>query len=691
MAKLYSLETQLEEARKLNKRHKAALERLEIQTIKDLLFHFPSRYDDFSTITPISETRVNETNTIKGEIIEIQNKKTRKRYLTITQATVSDESGSIEAVWFRQPFLEKYLTPGTIVTLSGKVEHGFSGALQIKTPVYEIIKEDGIHTGRITPVYPETAGITSKWLRRQIANFMKLSAEITDPLPEEILKKNKLPNIETAIRNIHFPSNHTELQNARYRFAFQEMFLLQLLNKKKYINFKQDKAYPIPYENKVTLDFLKTLPFELTSDQKKASWHIFKDLEKNTPMNRLLEGDVGSGKTLVATLALLHVVKNNYQGMLLAPTEILAKQHFETLKKHLGEQYSICLLTRSQHQRTDKSNSSIDQTIEDIGSGEIAIIIGTHTLLNEKIKTKNCALAIIDEQHRFGVKQRARVKKCNKGKTAPHFLSMTATPIPRTLALSLYGDLDLSIIKEMPKNRKPIKTHLVNPQKRTDAYEYIRKKVAEGDQVFVVCPLIEESDKLGVKSATEEFEKLNEHIFPEIPVGLLHGKMKKDEKENIMKHFSQNKMSILVSTSVVEVGIDVPNATIMMIEGAERFGLAQLHQFRGRVGRGEKQSFCFLFSDSRSEKTFERLDALTKTNSGFDLAQKDLETRGPGEVYGVRQSGLPDLKMASLTDFALVETTRQQAEKLLSSDVDLKKYPKLKKALQAFEQTTHFE
>lgn len=686
-----ALETPLEEVKKLNKRHRAALERLGLQTIKDALFYFPFRYDDFSTITPINELALGETNTIRGTIEEIYNEKTRKKYLTITKAIVEDETGAIEAVWFRQPYLEKYLQPGVEVTLSGKVEVGFKGNLQIKTPVYEIIKEDTFHTGRIVPIYSETSGITTKFLRRLIKPLLKLARDLDDPLPEDVKKKHALLSLEDAIRNIHFPESNELREAARKRISFDEMFILQLANKKKYLRFQKDKSFPIKYDNDITTNFLETLPFELTNDQKKAAWQIFQDMEKDRPMNRLLEGDVGSGKTLVANLALLQVVKKGYQGLMLAPTEILAKQHFSTITKYLDDSIAIALLTRSQAEMNTTEETTREKIEEKISSGEIDIAIGTHTLIGTDIKTKNCALAIIDEQHRFGVKQRAKLRKTNIEKIVPHFLSMTATPIPRTLALSVYGDLDLSIIQEMPKNRKPIKTRLVDGSRRDEAYEYIRKKVVAGDQVFVVCPLIEESDKLGVKSATEEYEKLNEEIFPELTIGLLHGKLNKDHKERVMTEFSDGDTHILVSTSVIEVGIDVPNATIMMIEGAERFGLAQLHQFRGRVGRGDKQSYCFLFTDSNSDTSYERLTALEKTNSGFELAQTDLETRGPGEVYGIRQSGLPDLKMASLIDFVLVETTRQAAEEVLQKDPTLKKHPKIKKALQAFEQTVHFE
>ncbi|MBU1118619.1 ATP-dependent DNA helicase RecG [Patescibacteria group bacterium] len=685
-----TLDSPLTDVRKIDTKHKEALKRLGLKTVRDLLFYFPVKYEDFSTITPINKMVIGKKNTIQGVIKEIKNSTTRRKNMVITNAMLEDDTGALPIVWFRQPYLESFLKTGTYVTLTGTIEHGYNG-LQMTSPAYEKYKEESIHSGRIVPVYSETANITSKWLRFFLKPLLKHAKECPEFIPKSIIDSYALIPLDLALNEIHFPSSKKELGKARKRLAFQEMFLLQIAHLFKRARFQKERATAIPFDEELIRDFVTTLPFTLTDDQKKTAWQIFKDIEKDEPMNRLLEGDVGSGKTVVAALALFLTSKRSLQSLVLAPTEILAMQHFNSLKKLFRKSpIELALYTRTQHHTKDGETTE-EELIEKLAGGHIDVAVGTHTLLKQEVSGKNIGLVIVDEQHRFGVKQRAELKKSSTSKTKPHFLSMTATPIPRTLALALYGDLDISIIKEMPKNRKTVQTQLVSPYDREKMYDFIKEKIDQGEQAFVVCPLIEESDTLGVKSVTEEYKKLNTHVFPDVSIDLLHGKLKKDEKESVMQRFMAKKTSILVSTSVIEVGIDVPNATIMMIEGAERFGLSQLHQFRGRVGRGDKQSYCFLFSESPSNTSFERLKTLESVHSGFELSEKDLEMRGPGEVYGVRQSGLPDLKMASLSDATLIAETREAASTIIKESASLKKFPALKRELNSFEKTVHFE
>lgn len=719
-----TLKTPIEKLPQVGPRYVLYLKKLGIKTAGDLLFHFPFRYDDFSDFKEIKDVEVGKVVSIKGEILDIQNVRTFRRRMTITRALVQDDSGAIQAVWFNQPFITNTLLKGVSVSLSGKVSYAKEG-LQLSNPAYEILGKSGLHTGRLVPVYHETDGLSSKWLRAHIKPLIKLADSVPEFLPEEVLSRQDLFDISEAIRQIHFPEDSTAAELARRRLAFDELFLVQLYMQRQRQKWQGQKAVRIKYDKKIEQeikDFLEKLPFKLTDGQKIAVWKIIKDLEKDSPMNRLLEGDVGSGKTLVALLAVLVVVRSGYQALIMAPTEILARQHYlESLKRfdnnatHISDQVRndivkgdniktleirIALLTGSESRFFDgkkETNIGKKEIIEKIKQGEADLIIGTHALIQEKVGFKNLALSVVDEQHRFGIEQRARIQngildiEDGLKTTVPHLLSMTATPIPRTLALTIYGDLDLSVLKEMPKGRQKIITKLVAPGNRENAYDFIRSQIKSGRQAFVICPLIEESDILEVKSATEEFEKLQNEIYPELKIGLLHGRMKPKEKEEVMKNFSEGKINILVSTSVVEVGIDIPNATVMLIEGADRFGLAQLHQFRGRVGRGEYQSYCFLFTDSTSGKAHRRLKALVDNTSGFELAQKDLELRGPGELVGVRQSGLPDLAMASLADSELIQQTREEAKKILETDPNLKKHSKLLKRIENFEKDVHLE
>lgn len=663
------------------------LEKLGVGTVRDLLFYFPRHWDDYSKLTPIAEVKSGEQVSVKGVIIEILTKRSR-RGIPVTEAVISDDSGTAKAVWFNQPFIDKSLKKDDEIYLSGKMEWGF-GQLNFVSPAYEKSKEaeDELrHTARIVPVYPETAGLTSKWLRQKIGLLTKLIYGIKDHLPEEVKKRHDLLELSAAVRSMHFPESQEELKKAQKRFLYDDLFCLfiSVLSNKKEI--EKEKSIVVRYNEGVGRKFVDNLPYNLTNSQRKAAWEILKDLGKVTPMNRLLEGDVGSGKTVVAAMATLMVAHSGYQVALLAPTEILAKQHYESIKKMLSEfDIKIRLLTGSTKE-TEKN-----KIYKDIENGETQVIVGTHSIISEKIKFWTLALVIVDEQHRFGVEQRLILKKANgEARAMPHYLSMSATPIPRTLAITVFGDLDLSIIDEMPPGRERVDTHIVPPFKRTDGYRFIDQKITEGRQVFVICPLIEKSDKLGVRSVTEEFENLK-IVFPKRKIGLLHGKLSSNDKEKVMSNFKEGKLNILVSTSVIEVGVDVPNASIMVVEGADRFGLAQLHQFRGRVGRGKHKSYCFLFTESKNEKTLERLNALAKLNNGFELAEKDLNLRGPGELLGIKQHGKIDETMIRvLSDPRIINDVKETAELFLVKR-NLSDYPQLVEKLEEFKVAAKLE
>jgi len=710
---MVDLTTPIEKIPNIGHIYQKRLKKLGIKTIRDLLYHFPHRYEDFSNIIKISEVKLNETCCISGRILRIENKKTWKKRMILTQAVVEDKTGAIKVIWFNQPYLIKNLKPEDLVCLVGRVSFGEDG-IYLSNPIYERVfsRADFTHTGRIVPIYPETEGLSSRWLRFIIKPLLiKLKNKISEILPDKIRKENQLLGIKTSLWQIHFPDSLDLAERAKKRFSFEELFNISLLFQRERMRLNKERAIAILFDLKKIRKFVKSLPFKLTDSQRKSAWQILKDLEKPKPMNRLLEGDVGSGKTVVAAMAALNTVKAGWQVAFMAPTEILAKQHFQEVSKLLKDfNLNIGLLTGktdkivSKKLKNDVLEISRKRILEKAVKGEVDLLIGTHALIQEKVKFGKLALVILDEQHRFGVGQRAKL--LSRGATfIPHLLSMTATPIPRTLALTIYGDLDLSLITELPKGRKKIITKVISPQDRPKAYAFIKKEVKKRRQVFVICPRIEAGKKkeksvgqkedilswAEVKAVKEEYEKLSETIFPDLRVGMLHGKMATKEKERIMRDFKNEKIDILVSTSVIEVGIDVPNATVMMIEGAERFGLAQLHQFRGRVGRSKYQSFCFLFTESPAKRTAQRLKAIISSENGFQLAEKDLEIRGPGDLAGVRQWGIPDLAMTSLKDILLVEKTRQAAKEILAEDPELKKYPLLKGRLEEFRKRIHLE
>jgi len=676
------------------------LKKLKIRTLADFLYNFPREYKDFSKISKIKDIKINAENCIKGKIIEIKEEKSSFKRMSIVKALIEDESASIEVVWFNQPYLAKTLKADEEIMLSGKVNLN-RYQVQMMSPSFEKISlKESIHIGRIIPVYTETKGITSKWIRYTLKPLIdNIKDKIPETLPEEIIRKYNLLTLSQAIEEIHFPQTIEMATNARRRFVFEQMFLISLLNIKKRKEFQKEKAPSIPINLEIIKRFTNSLPFKLTDGQKKSSWQILKDMERSFPMNRLLQGDVGSGKTVLAVLASINAVKAKKQVVLMAPTEILTKQHFKTFFNLLKSfNINIGLLTGkedlyySKKLKSDTIEISRKKLLEKTQKGEIDILIGTQALITQekskkenKVKFKDLGLIVIDEQHRFGVKQRATLSPKND---IPHLLSMTATPIPRTLTLTIWGDLDLSIIDKLPQGRKKIKTEVIT--NREKAYKLIEKEIEKGRQAFVICPRIEsdEDDKLTIKAVTDEYEKISKDIFPNFRIEMLHGKMKTKEKDKIMRDFKNKKFDILVSTSVVEVGIDIPNATVMMIEGADRFGLAQLHQFRGRVGRGSNQSYCFLLTDSKSKTTIQRINAMVKYDSGFKLSEIDLKLRGPGDFSGVRQWGIPDFVMSSLNNMELIKETREAAENIIPF---LNKHPILEKRLQSFEEKIHLE
>lgn len=754
---MLTLDTEIININRVGQTMAKRLKLLGAATARDLLFYFPFRYDDFSQTVKFKDLRPGMNANVVGAIELIQNKRSPRKRMNITEALISDGEETIKVIWFNQPFIARNLKVGDKVSLAGKTEDDYGGIAMV-SPAYEkIVNGASVHTQGFVPNYHLTANITQKQLRFLIKSIIHLSTQVPDFLPAEIKKNLSLPDISLAITKIHFPQNQADIDAACKRLAFDELFILQLQAQLIKQELKAGQARPLPFKEVEIKKFVDSLPFKLTDGQRKAAWEILQDLAKDKPMSRLLEGDVGSGKTVVAVMALLNAALNGAQSALMVPTEILARQHYDAVCKLLADfNLVIGLMTGSERkitetadsrrqiadgnkqtavsskQITGKANNIKKLIIDMIGNGEADIIIGTHALIQENIEFKNLGLAIIDEQHRFGVEQRkALIEKAqteesrqkppqgrsqtgdsaatqaiaksaessserfcrneNKISLIPHLLSMTATPIPRSLALAIYGDLDISIINELPQGRKKIQTFVVPEEKRAGAYKFIREQIKQGRQVFVICPLIDISDKLGVKSVKEEFEKLDKNIFPDLLIGCLHGKMKAKEKEEIMKEFLENKIKILVSTSVVEVGVDVPNAAIMMIEGADRFGLAQLHQFRGRVGRGEYQSYCFLFSESQAEKTIKRLQALVNCHNGFELAKIDLKFRGPGEVYGTAQKGFPELKIASLFDYQLMKQARDEAVKLIAQDSALNNWPELRKKIEEVGKDAHLE
>jgi ATP-dependent DNA helicase RecG len=650
----------------------ARLKRLGIDTVGDLLYHFPHRYEDYRTLKPINRLEYGEETTVIGTIWETRTRKSRGG-TTIVSSVIADASGTLEAVWFNQPYLTRQLKAGRQIVLSGKVEE-YLGRLTLQSPVWEPLERDLIHTGRLVPIYPLTKGITSRWLRRLMKRTVDHWApRMEDHLPEELLERANLMDLPTALKQIHFPDDKDAAASARHRLSFDEFFFIQLGMLRQREKWQGREGTPIERNQTVLDGFLKSLPYELTEAQNRSLDQILADMWESQPMSRLLQGDVGSGKTVVAAAAMLMVVAAGRQAALMAPTEILAEQHYREISELLASAQdwglacpvSVALLTGSLR-RVERG-----KVYTALAAGEANIVVGTHALIQRHVTFKDLGLSIVDEQHRFGVAQRATLR--SKGRT-PHMLVMSATPIPRSLALTVYGDLEISVIDELPPGRQPIQTRWLFPKERERAYSFLRRQIEEGRQAFILYPLVEESDKIEAKAAVEEYERLRQKVFPDLELGLVHGRLKGKEKDAVMERFREGETNILVSTSVIEVGIDVPNATVVLIEGADRFGLAQLHQFRGRVGRGAHQSYCLLLSDSASpddpeaRNTWERLKAIEETQDGFVLAEKDLELRGPGDFFGVRQSGLPALRLASLSNTRILEQARTEAQATYRAD-----------------------
>lgn len=700
------LETNLSLIKGINRRLLLRINKLGIKTIRDLLWHFPFRYEDFSQIVKIEDLAINQTATIQGRIHKIGSRRAHRRNMVIIEAIITDETGGIRAVWFNQPYLLRSLPVGVVGNFAGKVTVG-NNDTYLANPAFEPIGQEVKHTAGLIPVYPETRGLTSKGIRYLVKPILKNMAVLEDFIPKTILAQQQLPEINKALNWVHFPPSIEHSQIARSRFAFDDLFLLQISNLKVRMQLAKEPAVPVLFSQKDLDECLSQLPFRLTPSQEQSLREILKDIQKPHPMNRLLQGDVGSGKTVVAAIAAILAAKNGYQTALMAPTEVLARQHYKTLIRIVGSlidkwQLGLALLTSAEANcffgNELEAKVSKSHLVKKINEGGIQIIIGTHSIIQKGVNFHKLVLSIVDEQHRFGVEQRAAILK-DQG-ALPHFLSMSATPIPRTLALTVFSDLDLSIIDELPSGRHPIITKIVAPANRAKAYQFIREQIKKGRQAFVICPRIEAGNESGimgrndwsdVKAVKEEYEKLATEIFPDLKVSMMHGKMKSAEKNLIMQEFSQNKINVLVATSVIEVGVDMPNATIMVIEGADRFGLAQLYQFRGRVGRGEHQSFCLLFTDSLSATTHQRLDSLMEAKNGFELAEKDLAIRGPGEFLGQSQTGLPDLAMRSLNNMELVKKARASAVEILKNDAELKSHPLLRQRIEQFREKVHLE
>lgn len=657
-------------------------QRLNLFTVEDILTHFPREYEDRSNLKKIAELEDSEECAFEGIIMSKVSESRPRKGLSIYKIYIKDESGTIIASWFNQSYIKNVFNVGESYVFYGRISRKYR-SLEVQSPVYEKVDEKEMkNTCRIIPVYSSTMNLSQNLIRAAISNALKLIAgNMEEILPERIRNRYKLAEINYSMENIHFPKSESDFNNARKRLVFEELFLLQmgLLNIKNSFN-KENKGISFKKIEDVS-DFINELPFQLTNAQKKVFMEVEENMESHSVMNRLVQGDVGSGKTMISVLALYKAVKSGFQGALMVPTEILAVQHhitFLELFERTGIRISLLVGSQTKKQK--------EEILEGLKTGAIDILIGTHALIEEKVIFDKLGLVITDEQHRFGVRQRGILSQ--KGNN-PDVLVMTATPIPRTLALILYGDLDISIIDELPPGRKPIETYAVDESKRERINTFIRKKVAEGRQVYIVCPLVEDSDTIEAKSAMELSDRIAKKDFYDLKVGLIHGKMKSKDKEAVMKNFVDGEISILVSTTVIEVGVNVPNSTIMVIENAERFGLAQLHQLRGRVGRGREQSFCILYNNSKAKIAEERMKIMQKTNDGFIISEKDLELRGPGEFFGTRQHGIPDLKIANLfKDIEILKLAQEAAIELLKNDRYLSKDENLRlkhKVLEKFE------
>ncbi|OHA17382.1 MAG: hypothetical protein A3G52_03735 [Candidatus Taylorbacteria bacterium RIFCSPLOWO2_12_FULL_43_20] len=719
------LGNKIEDEIRVGESQRKALKKLGLFTLEDLIRHFPSRYGDTSEITNISSLESGKDATVFGKISHLKTSKAFVKKIPMAEAVVQDDSGKIKVIWFNQPYIAKMIAENSIVRVEGRVsKRRKSGEMYFSNPKIEKVEKLPTGVGdslfgpegesfRLYPVYSESRGITSNWIFHAILKILKSGAleQITDPLPREILDKYHLPALKTCFVWIHSPKNKSDALSARKRFAFEEVFLIQLERLKKRAEYRKKSSFRVDAAKDDVEKFKERFAFRPTSAQNRAVEHIFEDFKRDHPMMRLLEGDVGSGKTFVAAITAYSVTNTKPSGQAagrlqtayMCPTEILAKQHFLSFIqffRHMPINIALitgkkCLKFPSKINPSGWTQISKPQLLKWAANGEIAIVVGTHALIQKNVKFKHLAYVIIDEQHRFGVSQRQKLPR--KGNTSPHLLSMTATPIPRTLALTVFGDLDLTLLDEMPAGRRPIITEIIPPHKREETYGKIRAQIQAGRQAYVICPRIDEPDpdmELAVqaKSAKAEARRLKEKVFPEYNIAVLHGKMTPDEKEKVMNAFNAGSFNILVATSVVEVGVNVPNATVIIIEGAERFGLAQLHQLRGRVIRSNHQAYCYVFTESTTEKTMARLKALKDAKNGFELAEYDLKFRGSGELGGTRQWGVTDVGMEALKNIKMVEAARVEAVNIVAHDENLEKYPLLKEHLEKRkDEEIHFE
>ena len=712
-------DTPLEKIFRLSPFQKKALLKMRLKNIEDILRYFPTRYGEAGAIKAIEFLVPGESVVVFGKISNLKTAKTFKSRVAISTAEVEDSTGKIKIIWFNQPYIAKMFFEGMLVRVEGRVSQKKSGELNFSNPKIEKVDHipdgtsDSLFVGEdnsnLSPVYSESRSISSNWIYHSVHKILKTGVleQLNDPIPEKILKKYNLPSLKTALIWIHAPRKKDDAEIARKRFAFEEIFFIQLDRQKEKYIAQKEKSFTVSKKKGEVQDFIKTFPFPLTGAQSKSINTTLDDFKTGHPMSRLLEGDVGSGKTAVAATTSFAVVTTpppdrkfgNLQVAYMAPTEILAEQHFESFIEYFSKyKIQIGLITGSGAKkfpskiRRDPSASSGQewtkiskpQLLKWVENGEIPILIGTHSLIQKTVKFKNLAFIIIDEQHRFGVKQRMQLRR--KHDIAPHLLSMTATPIPRTLALTIFGDLDLSLLDELPPGRQLPETKIILPHERDGVYERVRTELKTGRQAFVICPRVNDPDPdkentINAKSVKSETERLQTKIFPEFKVGAITGKMKPTEKENVMRDFKDKKIDILVATSVVEVGVNVPNATVILIENAERFGLAQLHQLRGRVLRSSHKPHCFVFADSKSAKTIARLKSFTTAKNGFELAEADLQQRGSGDLAGAKQWGVSDLAMEALRNIKMVEAARTEARTLIEKDFELKKYPLLAKRI----------
>lgn len=680
-----SLDTPLDSLPRISQERRQGLRRMGLRTVEDLLRHFPTRHEDQRARLVVAQLRAGSSATVEVTVLSLRARQSRHRRMELLEGQVSDQTGRAEVIWFNQPHLRRILHEGDRVTLHGPVVAGRHGLPQLKNPEVERDRRSVQQSkvGVLVPTYPETAKVTSRWLRAVVAEHLDLADTAAETLPAAVREAEQLLGLGQALRQMHFPADQEELDRARERFGFEELFFPQLaalLSRRQRLARTGTRS---PYDIQVARQFVAALPFRLTQAQRRSAHEILIDLDRPSPMNRLLQGDVGSGKTVVAAMAARMAIAAGHQVVLMAPTEILARQHHETLRELLSpfEIWPRLLVgsTRTSQRR---------EILAGLAAGADKLVVGTHALIEDEVALPQLGLCIVDEQHRFGVAQRLKLR--DKAAANPDFLSMTATPIPRSLSLTLYGDLDVSQIREMPPHRRPVETRLVEPGDRQNAYDFIRQEVRRGRQGFIICPLIEDAPGQEARSATAEYERLSREVLPDLRLVLIHGRLPTRQKQERMAAFAAGEFDLLVATSVIEVGVDVPNATVIGIEGADRFGLAQLHQFRGRVGRGEHQSYCLLFADDGEPSGRARLQALMEHQDGFELAEIDLRLRGSGDPYGLRQHGFPEMRVGDLLDDGLRERARAAAERVLAGDPNLTD-PTLRNGIKGYQVVFEFD